>query len=305
MDYYQAPNVEYVYHLDFNKGGCEGGDCGGKCSPSGKTKKRPISLKEEEIKERVRDAYGKVAEKQAPKQVCDPKSGCCMVYDSVDPAYSMDLGYDVDDIVDAPENSNLGLGCGNPHLISRLKEGEKVLDLGSGGGFDVFLAAKRVGNNGKVYGVDMTPSMVAKSRKNAAEAGYGNVEFLLGEIEHLPLPDNSVDVVISNCVVNLSTNKGQVFQEAYRVLKEGGRLAISDIMAIQEMSEEMREDAELYCGCIAGAISPEEIERFLSNCGFKEIEVVVKKESREFIKDWYPDKGVENYVAAGYIKARK
>jgi len=148
----------------------------------------------------------------------------------------------------------MGLGCGNPQAIASLKPGESVLDLGAGGGFDVFLAAKKVGPNGKVYGVDMTPEMISKARNNAAKNGYENVEFLLGEIEHLPLPNNTVDVIISNCVVNLSTNKSNVFNEAFRVLKEGGRLAISDMVAYKPLPKEMVENAELYCNCISGAI---------------------------------------------------
>ncbi len=199
----------------------------------------------------------------------------------------------------------MGLGCGNPQAIAGLKPGEVVLDLGAGGGFDAFLAARKVGASGKVYGVDMTPEMLSKARAYAIRGGYHNGEFLLGEIEHLPLANNSVDVIISNCVVNLSDNKAQVFKESYRVLKEGGRLAISDIVANKPLPEEMLKNKELYCNCISGALPIEELKTLLAQAGFVDIEIDSQEKSRMFIKDWVPGAGAENYVVSAKIKAVK
>ena len=199
----------------------------------------------------------------------------------------------------------MGLGCGNPQAIASLKAGEIVLDLGAGGGFDVFLAAKKVGPSGKVYGVDMTPDMISKARNNATKNGYQNVEFLLGEIEHLPLPNQSVDVIISNCVVNLSTNKSNVFNEAFRVLKDGGRLAISDMVAYKPLPQEMINNAALYCNCISGAITMNELKSILAKAGFIDIMIEPQENSRMFIKDWVPGSDAENYVVSAKIKAVK
>jgi SAM-dependent methyltransferase len=199
----------------------------------------------------------------------------------------------------------MGLGCGNPQAIAALKPGEIVLDLGSGGGFDCFLAAQQVGDTGYVIGVDMTPEMISKARANAEKGGYLNVEFRLGEIENLPIADGSVDVIISNCVINLSPDKPRVFQEAYRVLKPGGRLAISDVVALAELPKEVRQDRALYTGCIAGASMVSEIEAMLKVSGFKEIRVTLEEESKAFIQEWAPGTELRDYIVSATIEAVK
>jgi SAM-dependent methyltransferase len=182
-------------------------------------------------------------------------------------------GYSAEELASVPEGSELGLGCGNPSQAAVPSRGETVLDLGSGGGVDCFLAARQVGETGRVIGVDMTPDMIERARANARRAGVENVEFRLGEIEHLPVADGSVDVILSNCVVNLSTDKEAVYREAFRVLKPGGRVAISDIVARGEIPAAIREDVELYAGCIAGAITAEENESFLKEAGFEDVRI--------------------------------
>jgi len=199
----------------------------------------------------------------------------------------------------------MGLGCGNPHAIASLKEGETVLDLGSGGGFDCFLAAQAVGEAGRVIGVDMTPEMVSKARQNAANVGFENIEFRLGEIENLPVADNSVDVIISNCVINLSPEKPRVFKEALRVLKPGGRLAVLDVVATAQLPNEMKKDLALYAGCVAGAASIDELVDMLGEAGFTNIRIQPKDESREFIRDWAPGMRVEDFVVSATIEAVK
>jgi ubiquinone/menaquinone biosynthesis C-methylase UbiE len=199
----------------------------------------------------------------------------------------------------------MGLGCGNPQAIASLKPGEIVLDLGSGSGFDCFLAAKAVGETGKVIGVDMTPEMVSKARENAAKAGFKNIEFRLGEIEHLPVADNSVDVIISNCVINLSPEKHKVFDDAFRVLKAGGRLAVSDIVATAELPEEVKDDLALHAGCMAGASLISDVEAMLRKSGFLDIRIQPKDESREFIRTWAPGRHIEDYVVSATIEAMK
>ena len=233
------------------------------------------------------------------------RSQRCGVSAKPDVGYSQELGYSQEELESVPDGSNMGLGCGNPQTIASLKEGEVVLDLGAGGGFDAFLAARKVGPNGRVYGVDMTPEMLGKARANAAKSGYNNVEFLLGEIEHLPLPNNFIDVIISNCVVNLSTNKPEVFKEAFRVLKSGGRIAISDMVANKPLPPEMVKNEELYCNCISGAITIAELKKILSQAGFVNIEIEPQENSRLFIKDWVPGSDAENYVVSAKIKAVK
>jgi SAM-dependent methyltransferase len=204
-----------------------------------------------------------------------------------------------------PEGSNLGLGCGNPQGIAALRHGETVLDLGSGAGFDAFLAARAVGMTGRVIGVDMTPEMVSKARKNQARGGYANVEFRLGEIESLPVADASVDVIISNCVINLSPDKPRVFREAFRVLKPGGRLAVSDIVALTPIPEELRKDWELYTGCVAGASIVDEVKEMLKWAGFAEIQVLPKGQSPEIVGGWFPGRKAQDYVASANIQAVK
>lgn len=215
------------------------------------------------------------------------------------------LGYSADDVAGVPRGANMGLGCGNPLAIAGLKPGEIVLDLGSGGGFDCFLAARQVGETGRVIGVDMTPEMISKARANAAKSGCRNVEFRLGEIENLPLADGAVDVIISNCVINLSPEKKRVFAEAYRVLKPGGRLAISDVVAIAELPETVRNDLALYTGCLAGASLVAEIENMLAEVGFSEIRVAPVDESKSFIRDWARGTDISDYVLSATIQATK
>lgn len=202
-----------------------------------------------------------------------------------------------------PVGSDLGLGCGNPQAIAALQPGETVLDLGSGAGFDCFLAARQVGETGHVIGVDMTAEMVAKARKSGRE--YPNVEFRLGEIEHLPVGDASVDVIISNCVINLSPDKRKVFREAFRVLRPGGRLAISDVIATAQIPEEVRNDLALYSSCIAGAVTIAEQEAMLGESGFHKILIQPKDESRRFIREWAPGRKIEDYIASASIEAVK
>jgi arsenite methyltransferase len=199
----------------------------------------------------------------------------------------------------------MGLGCGNPRAIAALRPGEVVLDLGSGGGFDAFLAAREVGDKGRVIGVDMTPEMLSKAQRNAEQGQFNNVEFRLGEIENLPVADASVDVIISNCVINLSPDKPRVFREAWRVLKPGGRLAISDVVASTELPASMRDDPYLHSACVAGASLVGELESWLADAGFTEIRIRPKDESRQFIRDWVPGSGVEDYVVSATIEAIK
>jgi arsenite methyltransferase len=207
--------------------------------------------------------------------------------------------YDAEELASIPEGADLGLGCGNPVAISSLREGETVLDLGSGAGVDCFLAARRVGPRGRVIGVDMTPEMLHKARENARRGGYENVEFRLGEIEHLPVPDETVDVILSNCVVNLSPDKGGVFAEAFRVLRPGGRIAISDIVTIADIPQAMRDDVAHYTGCVSGAVSAEENERLLREAGFIRVSV----EPRAGAKG--TDDPLADYVASASIEAVK
>jgi SAM-dependent methyltransferase len=204
-----------------------------------------------------------------------------------------------------PEGADLGLGCGNPQAIASLKPGERVLDLGSGGGFDAFLAARQVGPTGHVVGVDMTPEMVMKARANVAKIGLPNVEFRLGEIEHLPVADASVDVVMSNCVINLSPDKPAVFREAFRVLAPGGRLAISDIVAIAPLPPALAQDVAAYTGCVAGAALISDLEQMLTEAGFSNARFDVKGESRALVSDWVPRTHAKDYVASALIQAVK
>lgn len=252
----------------------------------------------DEVRTMVREQYGKVAREAAP--ACAP--GCCGGFT---PDASLKLGYSADDLAAVPEGANMGLGCGNPQAIAALKVGETVLDLGSGGGFDCFLAAKQVGATGRVIGVDMTPDMVSKARANAQKLGVANVDFRLGEIEHLPLPDSQVDVILSNCVINLSPDKRAVFRDAFRVLKPGGRLAISDVVKLKALPEALEQDVAALTGCVSGAATVDTVKRLLTEAGFDGVEVSVRTESREFIRDWLPGSGVEDFVASASIEAVK
>jgi arsenite methyltransferase len=261
----------------------------------------------DEIRQNVRDSYAKVAEASNQGSSCGAESSCCGVSsdDAINTLVSTRLGYSEDDLVNVPEGADMGLGCGNPRAIASIKIGETVLDLGSGGGFDCFLAAIETGEQGKVIGVDMTPTMVSKARANADKGKYKHVDFRLGEIENLPVANEEIDVIISNCVINLSPNKSRVFAEAFRALKKGGRLAISDVVASTELPDEIREDLLLYSGCMAGASMISELEQILSEVGFTDVRIAPKDESRDFIKDWAPGRGVEEYVLSATIEAVK
>ncbi|KWX73106.1 arsenite methyltransferase [Paenibacillus jilunlii] len=264
-------------------------------------------LTNDQIRQNVRGHYRKIAVKkvEAASSCCAPADSCCDSPAGFD-AISAKLGYSSEDLAAAPEGANLGLGCGNPQAIAELQAGEHVLDLGSGGGFDCFLASRQVGEQGHVIGVDMTPEMISRARDNAVKGKFNNTEFRLGEIEHLPLADNSVHVIISNCVINLSPDKKQVFREAYRVLQPGGRLAVSDIITTAELPPEIKNDLdELYSGCISGASSIADVELMLQESGFKEISIEPKDESRTFIKDWVPGANVDQYIVSAVIKAKK
>jgi arsenite methyltransferase len=252
----------------------------------------------DDIRAAVRDQYGSIAR--------GTTGGCCAPGTCGPGAEaSLALGYSAEDLASVPEGANMGLGCGNPQAIAQLREGETVLDLGAGGGFDCFLAAKQVGPRGQVIGVDMTPDMVSKARANASKLGTANVDFRLGEIEHLPVADGTVDVVLSNCVINLSPDKGAVFRDAFRVLKRGGRLAISDVVATRALPEALQSDVAALTGCISGAADVTTVERLLEEAGFVGIRVSVNEKSREFIRDWLPGSGVEDYVASATIEATK
>lgn len=263
------------------------------------------SVSEDQLRNSVRDTYANVAESPATGCGCAPDSCCGSPVEVTASIRSLALGYSEQEMGEVPEGANLGLGCGNPQAIASLQAGETVLDLGSGAGFDCFLAARAVGDSGRVIGVDMTPQMLSKARANAAEGGYGQVEFRLGEIEHLPVADSSVDVIISNCVINLSPNKRQVFQDAFRVLRPGGRLAISDIVASAELPEDMRRDLALYSGCMAGASLIGDLRTWLEEAGFTAIAIRPKDESREFIRDWAPGRSIEDFVVSATIEARR
>lgn len=259
----------------------------------------------EEIRESVRKRYGEIAQSGQPGCGCAP-SGCCSGPAAAPlGSSSLQIGYSLEELQAVPAGADLGLGCGNLQAIAALQPGETVLDLGSGAGFDCFLAVRQVGPSGHVIGVDMTAEMVAKARENAREAGYFNVEFRLGEIEHLPVADASVNVILSNCVINLSPDKLQVFREAFRVLRPGGRLAISDIVAMATMPEEVRNDLALYAGCVAGAASKAELKAMLRKAGFNQIQIQPKEESRQFIQEWAPGRRLEDYVVSASIEAVK
>lgn len=266
-------------------------------------------MREDDIRQAVRENY-----KQVALNFTVNSSGSCCAPSCCDPSQSQTLtieelsakmGYTAEELAAIPDGANMGLSCGNPQAIADLKVGETVVDLGSGGGFDCFLAAPKVGETGRVIGVDMTPEMISKARKNAERSGFEQVEFRLGEIEHLPIADTTVDVIISNCVINLSPNKAQVFCEAYRVLKPNGRLAISDVVLTAELPDIMRADMNLYSGCVSGAVSIEDYQRLLTEAGFKNIVITPKEESKEFIKQWDPNGNVADYIVSAIIEARK
>ncbi len=231
-------------------------------------------MKDQEIKQSVKKGYAQIV-----KGGCSCNCGCGMSNEEI----SKDIGYSDEEINNVPE-ANLGLGCGNPIALGMIKKGDIVLDLGSGAGFDAFLAAKKVGDNSKVIGVDMTPEMIKKAQANAKKYNYKNVEFRLGDIEELPVEDNSVDVIISNCVINLTPNKDKVFKESYRVLKKEGKMFISDIVLLGELTKEQKNDEGLLTGCVAGALQKEEYLQNIKTAGFK---VKILGEDKDISKRQY------------------
>ena len=272
-------------------------------------------MDEAQIKEMVRARYGSIAIGAGPSEdtasshspCCSPAAASCCgpVPASRFEDKALRMGYSEAEVGAVPEGANLGLGCGNPQAVAAMQAGEIVIDLGSGAGFDCFLAAQQVGPAGRVIGVDMTHEMLKKARENAAKVAATNVEFRLGELEHLPVADNTADVVISNCVINLVPDKGQVFREAFRVLKPGGRIAVSDIVNTAPLPPDLRADPSFICGCVAGAATVDQVQRWLSETGFIDVGVTVKPERRELIKTWAPGHGIEDYVASAIIEARK
>ncbi|HEX4419433.1 MAG TPA: arsenite methyltransferase [Kofleriaceae bacterium] len=253
--------------------------------------------KADETRSMVREHYGKVA-RTAPAP-CAP--GCCSP--GVVGTAAGTLGYSADESASAPDGADLGLGCGNPTAIAALRDGEIVLDLGAGAGFDCFIAARQVGPTGRVIGVDMTADMVQRARANARKVRATNLEFRLGEIEHLPVADASIDAILSNCVINLSPDKPAVFAEAFRVLRPGGRLAISDVVATAPIPATLQDQATALAGCIAGAAPLDELRAMLDAAGFVDIEVKLAPRSAEIIGAWLP--GIEAFVASATIEARK
>lgn len=279
----------------------------------------PTSPDPETLREEVRRRYGAIAKdglsltQSAPKSgaccssapapeaaAASPAGGCCGTA-----AQARTLGYSDEDLAAVPDGANLGLGCGNPVALALLKPGQTVLDLGSGAGFDAFLAARAVGPEGRVIGVDMTSEMVVKARTNAKKSGRTNVEFRLGEIEALPVADATVDVIISNCVINLCPDKRPVYQEAFRVLRPGGRIAVSDVVAREELSDEVKRDLALHSGCLAGATRHEELTRILQEAGFTDIAIRAKGNSDEVITSWESKRGFESKVFSAEVTAVK
>jgi SAM-dependent methyltransferase len=252
-------------------------------------------MKADDVRATVREYYGNIA--RGTSNGCAP--GCC----STGGTAAVALGYTSDQTEVVPEGADLGLGCGNPTAIASLREGETVLDLGAGGGFDCFIAAHQVGPRGRVIGIDMTADMVHRARDNARKVNATNVEFRLGEIEHLPVADGSVDAILSNCVINLSPDKAAVFREAFRVLRAGGRLAISDVVATGPIPLELQNQAAALAGCVSGAVPLDEVRAMLGAAGFVAVEVRVAPRSAEIVGAWLP--GIEQFVASATIEARK
>lgn len=261
-----------------------------------------MSMQQDQIRQQVRARYGGIARND--ERGCGSAPSCCGA--DVDAGTAPEkLGYRAEEIGGAPDGAEMGLGCGNPTALDSIRPGETVLDLGSGGGFDCFLAARQIGPGGRVIGVDMTPEMLSKARANAEKGGYTNVEFRLGEIEALPVADKSVDLILSNCVINLSPDKHRVFREAFRVLKPGGRLAVTDIVAVRKIPQQLLSDLAAFTGCVAGAATVEELRGMLEAAGLADIEIKINPASTEFINEWLPEKRPGDYVASAAITARK
>ncbi|MBU0516207.1 MAG: arsenite methyltransferase [Proteobacteria bacterium] len=284
-------------------------------------------IQDHEIRQAVRDRYGQIARQGAAEGDTSPAPNCCSGADvSLPPRQEAGdcraggccggeqtkqeqlgavIGYSQSDLEGVVQGANLGLGCGNPVALASLQEGETVLDLGSGGGFDCFLTAKEVGPSGQVIGVDMTPEMIALARANAQKMGATNVEFRLGEIEHLPAADHSVDLIMSNCVINLSPDKQAVFDEAYRVLRPGGRLAVADVVATAALPDDVRQDLALVSACIGGAATIDDIEAMLQRAGFQDIKISPRDQSRALLQEWAPGGRAQDYVVSADIEAMK
>jgi SAM-dependent methyltransferase len=245
-----------------------------------------------DIKDMVRSRYGSIAA---------GRTSCC----GSEASQASRMGYSDEELGAVPEGANLGLGCGNPQAIAALRPGEVLIDLGSGAGFDCLLAARQVGPEGRVIGIDMTHEMLGKARDNAARVGAGNVEFRLGELEHLPVADGTADVIISNCVINLVPDKAQVFREAFRALRPGGRLAIADVVNISPLPPELAADKALLCGCVAGAASATAMKDWLLAAGFVDVTIAVQPEGRDCVAAWAPGRGIENHVTTATIEARR
>jgi SAM-dependent methyltransferase len=276
-----------------------------------------------EIRDAVRQRYEQIAKAETAKpgknqaaSCCSPSSAvgnampttsCCGGPEVTPEQMSTVMGYSKEDIASVIEGANLGLGCGNPVALASLKPGETVVDLGSGGGFDCFLAARQVGESGQVIGVDMTPEMISKARKNAEKMGAKNVEFRLGEIEHLPVADNGADLIMSNCVINLSPDKLKVYREAYRILKPAGRLSISDVLATAALPAKIRNNLALVAACVGGAVTFEDTKKMLTQAGFQSIKITAHDNSRDLTSVWDPDKSENalDYVVSAYIEAVK
>ncbi len=283
-----------------------------------------LNRDKEEIRKAVRKSYGKIATAGNVVAGISPTMSCCGGPDTstgtaptasccgggpevTSQNLSALMGYSKQDLAGVPEGANMGLGCGNPVALASLQPGETVVDLGSGGGFDCFLAAKQVGQTGKVIGVDMTPDMLSKARDNAQKMQAENVEFRLGEIEHLPVADNSTDIIMSNCVINLSPDKQEVYRDAFRILKPGGRLAISDIVALAPLPEDIQQNLALVSACVGGAATIDDTREMLAQVGFENIKITPKDESRKLISEWAPgeSKNAGDYVVSAYIEATK
>jgi arsenite methyltransferase len=258
-------------------------------------------VKDEKIRKIVREGYAEVAKKEASCCAAAPASCSCSM--PTNEEISIRIGYSEEDINSVPEGANLGLGCGKPVALASLMEGETVLDLGSGAGFDCFLAANRVGRRGKVIGVDMTPEMIDKARKNARKGRYQNVEFRLGEIENLPVADGAIDVVISNCVINLSPDKKRVFEEAFRVLKPGGRLMVSDIVLLGKLPESIKKNVQAYIGCLSGAEMKNKYLKLIREAGFQEIKLI--EENHFLIENMTNDPTAQTFMKTSEIPAEK
>lgn len=280
------------------------------------------SLDKEKIKEKVRDSYGNIARagsafpaERSSASCCGPsastvttevEASCCGSDLTVEKVSNL-MGYTKEDIESVPEGANMALGCGNPVALASLKPGETVVDLGSGGGFDCFLAAREVGETGQVIGVDMTSDMISKARKNAEKMGTANVDFRLGEIENLPVADNYADIIMSNCVINLSPDKESVYRDAFRVLKPGGRLSISDIVATARLPETIQKDLELVSACVGGAATIDDTREIMEAIGYEDIRIVPNDHSRDLIREWDPNRSVNaaDYIVSASIEAVK